>query len=237
MSHSMSALPEKLPACGAGAAAAAGAGAGAFSAAFGVSLAGAASPDVSTSAMTVPCETLSPALIRISLTMPAVSLGTSMDALSDSSVSSDCSFSIASPGLILTSMTSTSLKSPISGTFTSTRLIVSPSLVDGDEKNQPQGQKTGSAPNRITLCSPPKDAPFFCLLFFGRQRKVGAAPHRGSANRPLRKQVLQRDTDHRKKPAPRATPHQRITRRKSARIAPRYALKRAASAPSITRWS
>ncbi|MDR6203374.1 hypothetical protein QF025_002094 [Paraburkholderia graminis] len=40
MSHSMSALPEKLPACGAGAAAAAGAGAGAFSAAFGVFFSG-----------------------------------------------------------------------------------------------------------------------------------------------------------------------------------------------------
>ncbi|CAG4906036.1 hypothetical protein R52603_03382 [Paraburkholderia saeva] len=32
------------------------------------------------------------------------------------------------------------------------------------------------------------EAPFFCLLFFGRQRKVGAAPHRGDANRPKAKQ-------------------------------------------------
>ncbi|MGF6596523.1 hypothetical protein P3T23_001230 [Paraburkholderia sp. GAS448] len=31
-------------------------------------------------------------------------------------------------------------------------------------------------------------APFFCLLFFGRQRKVGAAPHRGNANKPEAKQ-------------------------------------------------
>ena len=42
-----------------------------------------------------------------------------MDALSDSSETSDCSFATVSPGFTSTSMTSTSLKSPMSGTFTS----------------------------------------------------------------------------------------------------------------------
>ncbi|WP_287194015.1 type II secretion system minor pseudopilin GspK [Paraburkholderia sp.] len=47
------------------------------------------------------------------------------------------------------------------------------------------------------------EAPFFCLLFFGRQRKVGAAPHRGNANRPTRTQgkankTTQRDTTNNK---------------------------------------
>src|ERR1700744_3927885 len=86
-----------------------------------------------------------------------------------------------------------------------------------------------------------KDAPFFCLLFFGRQRKVGAAPHRGDARRKTRKQVQRERPNNRIKTESerqrQTHNNQRITRRKSARIAPRYALKRAASAPSITRWS
>jgi hypothetical protein len=45
-----------------------------------------------------------------------------MVALSDSSVTSDCSFATASPGFTSTSITETSLKSPMSGTLTSTRL-------------------------------------------------------------------------------------------------------------------
>ena len=47
-----------------------------------------------------------------------------MVALSDSSEISDCSFATVSPGLTSTSMTSTSLKSPMSGTFTSTTLAI-----------------------------------------------------------------------------------------------------------------
>jgi hypothetical protein len=70
-----------------------------------------------------PCDTLSPTLMRISLTIPAPGDGISMVALSDSRVTSDCSFEIASPGLTRTSMTSTFLKSPMSGTFTSVPAI------------------------------------------------------------------------------------------------------------------
>ena len=66
-----------------------------------------------------PCETLSPSLILSSFTTPAPGDGISIVALSDSSVMSDCSFATASPGLTRTSMTSTFLKSPMSGTFTS----------------------------------------------------------------------------------------------------------------------
>src|SRR4029077_6153384 len=65
-----------------------------------------------------PCDTLSPVLIFSSLTTPAAGDGISMVALSDSSVTSDCSFATLSPGLTSTSITSTSLKSPISGTPT-----------------------------------------------------------------------------------------------------------------------
>ena len=66
-----------------------------------------------------PCDTLSPTLILTSFTTPAPGDGISIVALSDSSVTSDCSFVTASPGLTRISMTSTFLKSPMSGTFTS----------------------------------------------------------------------------------------------------------------------
>src|SRR5262249_17181317 len=45
--------------------------------------------------------------------------GTSVEALSDSSVTSGCSGAMVSPGLTMTSMIGTSLKSPMSGTRTS----------------------------------------------------------------------------------------------------------------------
>jgi hypothetical protein len=51
--------------------------------------------------------------------MPAVDDGISIDALSDSTVTSDCSAFTVSPGLTSSSMTETSSKSPMSGTFTS----------------------------------------------------------------------------------------------------------------------
>jgi hypothetical protein len=57
-------------------------------------------------------------------TLPAAGDGISIVALSDSSVMSDCSLLIASPGLTSTSMTSTSLKSPMSGTFTSVPVMI-----------------------------------------------------------------------------------------------------------------
>jgi hypothetical protein len=71
-------------------------------------------------ATTLPCETLSPTLTRRSLTTPAALDGISIDALSLSTVIRLCSSATVSPGLTRTSMTATSLKSPMSGTTTST---------------------------------------------------------------------------------------------------------------------
>src|SRR5437870_6296938 len=88
---------------------------------FGADLAGAAGA-VSVSSRTrigLPCETLSPVLTRISFTTPAAGEGISIVALSDSTLMSDCSGFTASPGLTSTSITSTFLKSPMSGTKTS----------------------------------------------------------------------------------------------------------------------
>ena len=84
---------------------------------FGLRLAAGASFDSSTR-IGDPLETLSPTLTLISFTTPADGDGISIVALSDSSVMSDCSFDTVSPGLTRTSMTSTSLKSPMSGTGT-----------------------------------------------------------------------------------------------------------------------
>src|SRR5471032_1290333 len=118
-----------LAAAAAGAAAgAAAAGAGAGAAAAGAAAAGAAAgaaapPSASSNSSKPPSATLSPTLILISLTTPAWLDGISMLALSDSTVISDWSTLIVSPTLIISSMTSTSLKSPISGTLTSTMLI------------------------------------------------------------------------------------------------------------------
>src|SRR5438034_3734950 len=67
----------------------------------------------------LPCETLSPVLTRNSFTTPAAGDGISIVALSDSTVISDCSGCTASPRLTRTSITSTFLKSPMSGTKTS----------------------------------------------------------------------------------------------------------------------
>jgi pyruvate dehydrogenase E2 component (dihydrolipoamide acetyltransferase) len=78
----------------------------------------------------LPSPTLSPSLTFISLTTPACDEGISIDALSLSTVTSDCSTLTVSPGLTSSSMTSTSLKSPMSGTLTSTRaMLVSLSLL------------------------------------------------------------------------------------------------------------
>src|SRR6185436_58422 len=100
----------------------AGAGAG-FCGAAGAVL-GCAAPASLTSKlkMAAPSETLSPVLIFNSLTTPANGAGTSMVALSDSSVISESSALTLSPGLTRTSMTGMFLKSPMSGTRTSLRL-------------------------------------------------------------------------------------------------------------------
>src|SRR5436190_738345 len=74
--------------------------------------------------ITLPSLTLSPILTRNSLITPAEGAGTSIVALSDSSVTSESSAFTLSPGLTKTSMTGTSLKSPMSGTLTSMVLMV-----------------------------------------------------------------------------------------------------------------
>ncbi len=71
----------------------------------------------------MPSLTLSPSLTFISLTTPACDDGISIDALSDSTVTRLCSAFTVSPGLTSSSMISTSLKSPMSGTFTSTNAM------------------------------------------------------------------------------------------------------------------
>ena len=67
--------------------------------------------------ITEPSLTVSPTLTLISLTTPACDDGISIDALSLSTVIRLCSTLTLSPGLTRTSMTPTSLKSPMSGTF------------------------------------------------------------------------------------------------------------------------
>src|SRR5207302_2842992 len=87
---------------------------------FGASFAAGCCPSAASSTrIGEPCDTLSPVFTFSSFTMPAAGDGISIVALSDSSVTSDCSLAIVSPGLTSTSMTSTFLTSPTSGTFTS----------------------------------------------------------------------------------------------------------------------
>ena len=97
--------------------AAAGAAAGAGAAACAGAAAGAA-PATSKIMISDPVDTLSPVLILISLTVPANGAGTSIEALSPSTVISDCSAATVSPTFTRISVTSTS-SPPMSGTFTS----------------------------------------------------------------------------------------------------------------------
>ena len=69
----------------------------------------------------LPVTTLSPTLIKISFTTPATGAGTSIDALSPSTLMIDWSTSTVSPTFTIISVTFTSSE-PISGTFTSTTL-------------------------------------------------------------------------------------------------------------------
>jgi hypothetical protein len=73
--------------------------------------------------MATPSETLSPTFTLMSRTVPAVVEGTSIVALSDSSVISGASFAIVSPGATRISMTGTSAKPPMSGIVMSIKLI------------------------------------------------------------------------------------------------------------------
>ena len=90
-------------------AAAAGAGAAAAGCAAG------AAPATSKTMIREPVLTLSPTATLISLTTPAIGDGTSIDALSPSTVIRDCSSVTVSPTLTMISVTSTS-SPPISGT-------------------------------------------------------------------------------------------------------------------------
>jgi hypothetical protein len=84
-----------------------------------------ASPAVSSISTSEPADTLSPTLILSSLTMPPNGAGMSIAALSDSTVINESSVFRLSPTLTMISMTSTSLKLPISGTTTSLMLMSS----------------------------------------------------------------------------------------------------------------
>ena len=109
------------PADAAAGAAAAGAGTGAGAAATGAGAgAAAALSAVSSTSSTLPSATLSPIAIFSSFTTPACDDGISIEALSLSTVIRLCSAFTVSPGLTSSSMTATSLKSPMSGTLTST---------------------------------------------------------------------------------------------------------------------
>src|SRR5437588_5076126 len=81
-----------------------------------------AEPLARTVTMRSPVLTLPPLLVWSFSTTPTAVEGTSMVALSDSSVTSGESMTTVSPGFTRTSMTATSLKLPMSGTRTSTRL-------------------------------------------------------------------------------------------------------------------
>src|SRR5437762_579064 len=121
----MNAVSSIAPACcdTGGGADGAGAGAGAVAAApLSVAAIALGSPlDVPVESVRIsePSETLSPTLTLSARTVPASGAGTSIVALSDSSVTSGSSGLTRSPALISTSITGTSLKSPMSGTFTS----------------------------------------------------------------------------------------------------------------------
>ena len=76
-------------------------------------------PAVSSTRIVDPSLTLSSTLTLTSLTTPACEDGISIDALSDSTMMRLVSTATVSPAFTKTSITATSLKSPISGTFTS----------------------------------------------------------------------------------------------------------------------
>ena len=99
------------------------AGAGDAAGAAGAGGAAAGASELNTR-IVAPCDTLSPTFTFTSCTTPSASAGTSIDAFSLSSVMSESFFFTRSPGLTKTSMTGTSLKSPISGTRTSIVLLM-----------------------------------------------------------------------------------------------------------------
>ena len=97
--------------------------AGAAAAGAATGAAAGAAPSASSVRISEPSLTVSPSLTFSSLTTPACDDGISIEALSLSTVMSDCSALTASPGLTRSSMTATSLKSPMSGTLMSMSAI------------------------------------------------------------------------------------------------------------------
>ena len=101
-------------------------GAGALTSAAGALAAAASASKIK---IKCPCAILSPTFNFTSLTTPANGAGISIDALSDSTVTSESSLAIVSPALTSTSITSTLSKLPISGTKTSCKLLIIKYLV------------------------------------------------------------------------------------------------------------
>src|SRR5690554_7667015 len=115
-------LPPPADACAAGLSAAGFSVEGAGSCAEAASASSAASlssalPSSSTSTLSSPSETVSPSLTNTRTTLPPLGDGTSMLALSDSSVIRVSSGSMTSPSDTATSMISTASLPPISGTL------------------------------------------------------------------------------------------------------------------------
>jgi hypothetical protein len=98
--------------------------------------AAAAAPSASSDRITDPSLTVSPMPTFIALTTPACDDGISIDALSLSTVISDCSTLTASPALTSTSITETPLKSPMSGTLMSINGMAGLSQEDPAEVRQ-----------------------------------------------------------------------------------------------------
>jgi hypothetical protein len=74
--------------------------------------------------ITLPCLILSPTFTAIALTIPAIEVGISIEALSDSTVIKLCSALTASPTFTKISITSTVSKSPMSGTSIAVMLLI-----------------------------------------------------------------------------------------------------------------
>src|SRR5690606_27433224 len=104
-------------------------------------------PSPSSTTSTLPSDTLSPTLTRSSFTRPAADDGISIDALSLSTVTRLCSRPTSSPSDTRTSMTSTSSKSPMSGTRTSITLMSGSSKHRATEVGQ-QLRQVGVEPRR-----------------------------------------------------------------------------------------
>jgi hypothetical protein len=119
-----------------------------------------AEPSTSSDSTTEPSPTLSPSLTFKAFTTPAWLEGISMEALSDSTVMRLCSTLMVSPGLTSTSITATSLKSPMSGILMSMVAITRPS-------------QWGTEPDRWSRSVPP----FITTSSDGSRRGSGPDRH------------------------------------------------------------